>query len=251
MNKRQYTLAASVYMAEIERDVILLDLAQQQKDQQYVFIKGGALLFPAILMGQDRASVVSSLAEKHGFSQEAVGQGIDTCLHAGWLVREPSNSFPCLDNIKHWQINWLPLRVEAFILLQRIHRFIQQNAFLTLVQAIMGLPAKKDWKQDRRGQKIIRAVNEAARMFREPMTCLPQSLAMCWMLRKRGIAAQVAIRVQQDPLMGHMIVVNGDHVISWKPGLHSITTYDHFLAATILLFHSGHLDRHYRRKGEE
>lgn len=246
MDKKTYILAPSVYIARMDRDALLLDLAQPQKDQQYVLIKGGALLFSAILMGQERSSIVASLANMYGFPTKTIEQSIDSCFRAGWIIENQASSPQCVHEKKLWWLRWLPLRLEAIILLRHIHLCIQHNAFLTLVQSLMALPAEQDWEQDSRVPKIIQRVNEVARLFQEPMTCLHQSLAVCWMLRMRGIAAQVAIRVQQDPLMGHMIVVNGEHVISWKPGLHSITTCAHFLAATTLLFHSGQLDQHYR-----
>lgn len=246
MDEGQYTLAPSVYIAGMDNDAILLDLAQLQKDRQYVLIKGGALLFPAILRSQERTSIVASLTEMHGFPKKTVEQSIDACFKAGWVVEKLASSFQPPNSKRLWRLRWFPLRIEAIILLRHIHSSIQNNTFLPLIQSLMALPAEKDWKQDLSVPKIIQVVNDTARLFREPMTCLHQSLAICWMLRARGIAAHVAIRVQQDPLMGHMIVVNGEDVISWKPGLRSITTYTHFLAATTLLFHSGQLDKHYR-----
>lgn len=246
MERNRYTLAPSVYIAGMGKDALLLDLAQLQKDRQYVLIKGGAPLFAAVLTGQERTNIVTSLVERHGFPKKTIEQSIDACFNAGWIVDNPTSSPSWPATKKLWRLHWLPLRIEAILLLQRIHVFIQRNAFWVLIQALMDLPAEKDWERDLRVQKIIQVVDEAAHIFREPMTCLHQSLAICWMLRMRGIAAHVAIRVQQDPLMGHMIVVHGEHVISWKPGLHSITTYAHFVAATTLLFHSGQLDLHYR-----
>jgi hypothetical protein len=70
------------------------------------------------------------------------------------------------------------------------------------------------------------------------------------MLRSRGIQAQVAIRVQQHPLSSHMIVVDGTEVLSWTPGLRAVTTLEHFLSASVLLFHSGEFSTHYRCQEE-
>jgi hypothetical protein len=44
------------------------------------------------------------------------------------------------------------------------------------------------------------------------------------------------------------IVVNGENVLSWEPGLTSRTTLENFLSGSYLLFDSGALDVHYRRK---
>lgn len=107
---------------------------------------------------------------------------------------------------------------------------------MPLISALVSLPTHKSSTDDPHVSRILQAVQDAARIPYEPMTCLHQSLAVCWMLRARGINAHVAIRVQQNPLLAHMIVVDGSRILSWKPGLVSVTTLEHFLSATCLLF---------------
>ena len=238
--KNHYTLATHVYVATLDQDALLLDCMQQQKEKQYVLIKGGTPFFSILLAG----AAVSQ------FSSPGIQRGIDACLSANWIVEaeRPISSPMTPERLRLPRSGWMPLRLEAMVLLRRVQHFILHNAFLALVHSLMSLPVACERTNDSRISKMILAVNEAAQMIRTPATCLHQSLAMCWMLRSHGIAAQVAIRVGQDPLMGHMIVVNGQHVMSWKPGLSSVTTLEHFLSATTLLFHSGELTLHYRQQ---
>lgn len=233
----QYAFASTIYLAEVERDVIVLNLMQQRytlipcNEQKQFF---PASFFRALLVGTPM---------RQPLFQEALA----ACLKAGWLLEKPSASgeMAPLALGRRWR-SWLPLRLEAFSLLQRIDGILQHHQFLPLMKALMMLPVKPCQEDEVQVSSIIRAVNEMARLFRPSRTCLHQSIVICWMLRERGIPAQVAIRVQQNPLSSHMIVVDGERVLSWKPGLSSVTTLEHFLSASTLLFHSGELEVHYR-----
>lgn len=227
-----YTLSSSVYMLEVEKDIILLDLTQQR----YKLIPFNEQFYPTqffttLLAGDP---IPSSFQE-----------GIATCLQAGWIREEEAKATeiaPLL--LKHWWLDLLPLRIEALFLFRIIENILKNKAFLPLVQTLESLPTGACQENE---VQIIRSVREMASVFREKKTCLHQSLVMFWMLRKRGFPAHVEIRVWRDPLYGHMLVREGDRVLSWKPGLISITTLEHFLSASALLFHSGELSTHYRQ----
>lgn len=240
MNK--YTLASHCYGTILGHDVVLLDVAQRQKERQYVLLKNGASVIPALLTGTA------------GSGDPALAAIIEAMAKAGWLIDRPDHFVSTTTGASRKQrASWLPpgnhqvaLHLEAFVVLHRITGSLQGNAFLSLMQKIVALPTHRSSTDDPRVPRILQAVQDAARIPHAPMTCLHQSLAMCWMLRARGINVHVAIRVQQHPLLAHMIVIEDSHVLSWKPGLVSPTTLEHFLSASRLLFHSGELHVHFR-----
>jgi hypothetical protein len=238
----QYAFAPTLYLAEIENDVVVLDLAQQR--YKLIPFNEQKRFFPV--------SFFRALLQGNPMLQSHFQEALATCLKAGWLLEKPATSeeFAPLPLMKCWQRRWLPLRLEALFLLHRIDGVLQRHQFLPLVKALMALPVKP-CQEKTRIARIVQAVHEMACLFGQSRTCLHQSIIMCWMLRERGIPAQVAIRVQQDPLRSHMMVVDGARVLSWKPGLSSITTLEHFLSASVLLFHSGELNVHYRRWEEK
>lgn len=234
-----YSIASTTYLAEIGNDVILLDVYQQRyklipwvKEKQF----SPLYFFTELLAGTP-------------VQREPYQAALETCLKAGWVCEGASDpETQALFVLPHRWPGWFSLRLEALTLLQRIDSFLQRQQFLPLIQALMALPVQSDTGTQPQRDCIIRAVREMARTFRQPKTCLHQSLAICWMLRVRGIAAHVAIRVQRYPLSSHMIVVDSTDVLSWTSGLKTITTLEHFLSASVLLFHSGELSTHYRQQ---
>jgi hypothetical protein len=234
-----YAIAPTVYLAELENDLILLDVSQQcykllplVKEKQFSPLH----FFTELLAGTP-------------VQQEPYQEALETCLKAGWICREAGDlkTRAPLSLPRRWP-GWLSLHLQAFMLLHQVDGCIQRHRFLPLIQALMALPVQSAAGTQLQRDRIIRAVGEMACTFRRPKTCLHQSLAICWMLRARAIPAHVAIRVQQHPLRSHMIVVDGTEVLSWRPGLRTITTLEHFLSASVLLFHSGELATHYRRQ---
>lgn len=240
MLAKKYLLAPHLYASTLGQDVILLDLAQPQKDRHYALVRNGAAFFSAILQDDIPES-----------PNQEVEQAIAACLNAGWLCDQLEEIIPHSAPRTFWWAGRLPYHLEALLLFTGISRALQHSSFLSVVQALMERSVHQCNESDPRVPTIIRAARESAQLLHTPVTCLHQSLAICWMLRARGIPAQISIRVQQDPLVAHMIVVDGPHILSWKPGLTTITTLEHFLKATTLLFHSGEMDVHYRWKDEE
>ncbi|HEY1348689.1 MAG TPA: lasso peptide biosynthesis B2 protein, partial [Ktedonobacteraceae bacterium] len=192
-----YSIAAPIYLAELENDVILLDVAAQRYKllpcvEEKPF--SPPRFFTALLAGMP-------------IQEEPYQEALETCLKAGWICEDASDGVmqDPLSLPRYW-LSKFSLCLEALILLHRIDGFIRRQQFLPLIQALMALPTQPGTRTRQR-DRIIRAVREMAHTFRQPKTCLNQSLVICWMLRSRGIQAQVAIRVQQHPLSSHMIVV--------------------------------------------
>lgn len=52
--------------------------------------------------------------------------------------------------------------------------------------------------------------------------CLDQCLALCWILRRRQIAAELVIGVYKFPFTAHAWLECGGKIIQWQAGLHDV-----------------------------
>lgn len=108
MNK--YTLASHCYGTILGHDVVLLDLAQCQKERQYVLLKNGA-------------SVVSTILAESGSELDTPGieQDIEAMSNAGWLVTtsdpaEPTRLVSTIPNPNRIRGPfWLPCGSAPFV----------------------------------------------------------------------------------------------------------------------------------------
>jgi len=65
--------------------------------------------------------------------------------------------------------------------------------------------------------RALAAVNHAALYYPRELKCFPRSAALTWLLRRRGIPAQLIIGCRHTPFYGHAWVQLGDNVINDKP----------------------------------
>lgn len=224
-------LRSSLYVLDMGEHALLLDF-QASDHQHYRLLPNAAGLFSR-LTGGTATREEYEMAMQYQWIE--IADEVDT-----------QRRIPQLASCKVRLIPLLPRWLEAFILWRQVHQILQQGACLSLITTLMAFPVTHAGKRDPRLQKMLEAVSRARQWSGGQMTCLHYSLVLCWMLRRRSISAQVAIRLQLDPLMGHMIVVDGNETLSWKAGLPYRPTLAQFFKDTTLLFHSGEMERQYR-----
>ena len=69
---------------------------------------------------------------------------------------------------------------------------------------------------------IVAAMNRARRYYPKSPACLQQSVALSWMLRRRGIPADLEIGVRQSPFESHAWVEVAGNVINDGPRVREV-----------------------------
>lgn len=88
----------------------------------------------------------------------------------------------------------------------------------------LGLAGSADPAQELMAQRLAHHVERAASRLPGISKCLPQAMALSWMLRRRGIAHRIALLVRPETLRGgaddlHAMVYCGNHTVLGKlPG---------------------------------
>ena len=158
---------------------------------------------------------------------------------ACWLLRR--RWWSCSS---HW---WL-LACEAYWTQRLVHALLQNRTDGILVQARMftQMPTLRTIAAaDPLVRRLCDAVKDTARLLPFRSRCLQQSLALCWLLARRRIEADVVIGAYTHPLSLHAWVESGGEVIQWEAGIEAAPDPER-LAAMSVLFHS---QRDLRRKG--
>ena len=62
--------------------------------------------------------------------------------------------------------------------------------------------------------ELVTAIARACRFYPKSAACLQRSVALAWMLRKRGIAADLKIGVRQFPFLSHAWVEVAGKIIN-------------------------------------
>lgn len=147
----------------------------------------------------------------------------------------PFSSLFALLCLRGWKR--LPI-LEAYLTLGFLHHALLHGRFLDLIHHLQALPAHHlatDTTPD--VTTLCTCIRRAARLHRFRARCLHQSLALCWMLRKRQIRADLVIGVYTHPFSSHAWVISGDHLLQWRAGMGPYPDQTR-LAAMSVIFHS-------------
>jgi Transglutaminase-like superfamily/Coenzyme PQQ synthesis protein D (PqqD) len=115
-----------------------------------------------------------------------------------------------------WVEAWITLRSAAWWLEHRgLHPFVLQLATIPTHRCVG--PA------DGELQRLVTHMISASRWQPFRTACLHQYLALCWMLRRRGVLAHVVIGVELFPFFAHAWLKGGpdafQHALHWHLGI--------------------------------
>jgi hypothetical protein len=148
--------------------------------------------------------------------------------------------------------------IEAILVLRGVRFGLRRLRYPVLLR---GLERSATWTGSRQARllttdlyiRILRAMSQARRRHLHDFTCLEEALTIQWMLRRRGLNAQVRIgvaKITDDQLMGHAWAECDGHIVSLDPisPAHYIPLAPSALASQLLLksgqpyaIHRGHL----------
>jgi hypothetical protein len=143
---------------------------------------------------------------------------------------------------------WGLLACEAYWTQRLVNSLLRSRTDGLLVQARMvtQMPTLRTIAAaDPLVRRLCEALKDTARLLPFRSRCLQQSLALCWLLARRRIEADVVIGAYTHPLSLHAWVESGGEVIQWEAGIEAAPDPTR-LAAMSVLFHS---QRDLRRKG--
>ena len=116
------------------------------------------------------------------------------------------------------------LTAEAAVLLGAARILVAAVAFRRW-RAMLGKPVPAEprnpalqLERNRDARRLVRAVNRAARRLPGESRCLPQAMALSWMLRRRGVACTVVLGVLPGSRRGevddlHAWVICGGEIV--------------------------------------
>lgn len=118
--------------------------------------------------------------------------------------------------ILEWLESWITLRSVAWWLKNRgLHAFATQLGMIPAHRYV--------GPNDADVQRIVIHMVSAARWQHFHTACLHQYLALCWMLRRRGVLANLVIGVELFPFFAHAWLKSGpdpfQHAIHWQIGI--------------------------------
>jgi len=103
-------------------------------------------------------------------------------------------------------LDWLIL-IEAWGMLLFFHLALRCVSYETLKTSSrrMSSEISEPVRALLSAQKYQHLIGRASRLHLLPMTCLARSLALCWMLNRRGIPAEIRIGVKKswDRILAH------------------------------------------------
>jgi transglutaminase superfamily protein len=134
---------------------------------------------------------------------------------------------------------WLPLWFEAYFVLLALaltHRVLGLRQLGSVLESI---PADRTASEgDPLLVHLANVVSIAADWQPYRALCLHQCLALCWMLRRRGIAAELVMGVYKFPFSAHVWLECRGNVIHWRSGL-SACTGTELLRSMAVIFRTG------------
>jgi hypothetical protein len=139
---------------------------------------------------------------------------------------------------RRWQD---PAWQESFATLEKVDELLKQVGLNTFARALIRLPAHRTITTgDAEAQRLADAVMEAADWLPFKAACLHQSLALAWMLRRRGMCVDVVIGVYTHPFSAHVWVESDRHIIQWRTGMGYYADFRRIEAMSVI-FHTGTL----------
>jgi hypothetical protein len=110
--------------------------------------------------------------------------------------------------------------IEAFLALLGVGASLKFAGLRRVVRLLEGIPARgcplPDHSDVRQWGDII---SVAADFVPYRARCLHRYLALCWVLRRRGIAAEVVVGVRKYPFIAHVWLECNGEIIHWRAGL--------------------------------
>ncbi len=128
--------------------------------------------------------------------------------------------------------------LEAYGTLQRIQQILQQsNGFLRLTRYLVAKPTRGAISASNPlACRLRSSIKMVAHRLPYQAVCLHQCLALCWMLRRRRIQADLMIGVYTHPFSAHAWVVSRD-IVQWEAGV-SAYPDETFLQALTVIYSS-------------
>jgi hypothetical protein len=141
--------------------------------------------------------------------------------------------------------------IESYLLIDSIDRILESHTCYTFIQYLAQLATSQSVPEHVL-QKLCQCIHASAIIHKSEALCLHQSLALFWMLRSRGYHADVQIRVQIDPFLAHMLVIEGkERVLWWQTGSVPQQYYEQFISSTMPIFSSNNLQNQIFTAGGE
>ena len=88
---------------------------------------------------------------------------------------------------------------------------------------------------DPRVRRLTNIVERVAGFLPFKTACLHQCLALCWMLRRRGMMADLVMGVYKFPFTAHVWLACESEIIHWRAGLGSCTGLNMLQAMSVIL----------------
>ncbi len=124
-----------------------------------------------------------------------------------------------------------------FFGLRRIGRFLEGKTAHQMVT-----------ESDPRIRHLANCVGDVAHFLPFRAACLHQSLAICWMLRRRDIRADFVMGVYKFPFSAHIWLECGSEIIYWRAGLSSCTGLTMLQSMSVIMRIGGQQSTHSTRR---
>ena len=116
------------------------------------------------------------------------------------------------------------VRLEAFFVIVGVEIGLRFFGLRRIGRFLEGKPAHQIiTESDPRIRQLANCVGDVAHFLPFKAACLHQSLAICWMLRRRDIKADLVMGVYKFPFSAHVWLECGSEIIHWRAGLSSCT----------------------------
>lgn len=185
---------------------------------------------------QDLEAILTSLVNQRYLIQagdtpeETHGAGSILCQALCWLLHQ---RWPFASS--DWAIRLEARKTQRWI--QQLLR-VRRDGLLLQMRWLAAVPTRRCiGAQDPLLHQLRAAIATTARHLPFRSRCLHQSLALCWLLARRGIESDFVLGAYTHPLSLHAWVESGGQVIQWEAGLGK-TPDPMLLAAMSVVMHS-------------
>ena len=252
-NTTRYILSPHIYVAVLSDEGVGILLDMQYESYEKITAHTDWLLF-----FQTPQSLEDFNRRNTDVPSDILTPFVQHCIEHQYICEVPSElssqtlSSPKLPVEKHsillQLLRFFPLpfhyHFESYILIDSIDHILEAHACYALIQYLAQLATSQS-ASEQVLQKLCQGIHASAILHKCEALCLHQSLALLWMLRSRGYHADVQIRVQIDPFLAHMLVIEGnERVLWWQAGSVPQQYYDQFISSTMPIFASNSLQKH-------
>ncbi len=209
----------------------------------------GWRLWTAFQAGKRGQDLQLALLQQQGMAEELARATV--CRFEQEMARlalpdpEPSRLRRGTSSFLLWVLRCCPLcwePLDALLTLGGIRRLLHQTDGLLQIIALGQTQGERSKPPGRPPRLLVRRLCRwlkwASLLQRRPLTCLERSLALWWLLCKRGVTAHVVLGISTAPFTAHAWVEGPDGPLVWKEGLGWLA-HRAMLATLQPLFHSG------------